>query len=993
MRYMLCCIMVGCMSLLHAPPTVNAQQTVPQTGLRDNTPRVHALTNVRIIPKPGEAIEQGVVVIRDGIVEAVGANVTIPSDAQTLDYTGMTVYPGLIEMFTQAGLEEKKAAVEGGSDHWNVSVQPDYNAANHYQVKTKDIEALRSLGFAMAMVVSNDGIFTGNSVLVNLGDGSPNENIAKEDIIQHLRMERNRDRTYPGSMMGVISMARQTFLDAQWYRSAHMAYAENPNQAAPEDNEALAALTNVIQRQQALLISVSDDHSFLRAAKIARAFNLEFWVKGSGYEYRMLDDIKATGAPVILPLAFPEREDFKVSAPEDAINVSLEALRHWEAAPENPGRLQSAGVPFALSSTGLDKPDQFHARIREAIARGLDYDAALAALTTTPAAMLGMSRQLGTIESGKQAHLTITDGVLFAENVKIRDVWVAGNRYIVTPTPIADPRGTWKAILDQDSSNPISASIELDGSIKNLTGSADINGEQIILGRLSSYEKRIAFTLAGDDIGRPGVVRLSGSIENNQLTGYGVWPDGDQFTWSASLEKPRETEIPAMFVSSGVTSLPKITPPGAFGRPGLPDQPRTVLIRGATVWTLDERGKIENADVLVKEGKISEVGQNLNVPGDALIIDGQGKHVTPGIIDAHSHTAISQGINEGTQAVTAEVGVEDVVNGYDIALYRELAGGLTVANLLHGSANPIGGKNQVIKLRWGASAEDMKFEGAKPGIKFALGENVKRSRSATSTRYPRTRMGVEQLIRDRFKAAQDYDRQWSAYNALKNKTGKIPPRQDLELDTLVEILKDERKVHSHSYRQDEILMLIRIADDFGFTIGTFQHVLEGYKVAIEIAKHGAGASTFSDWWAYKVEAYDAIPYNAAIMHKAGVLVTLNSDSNELARRLNKEAAKAVKYGGVSEIEALKFVTLNAAKQFEIDDRVGSLEAGKDADFVIWSGHPLSTYTICEQTWIDGRRYFDLEEDRVMRKQVEKERMMLIQKLLKPKKKMDMKPEA
>jgi imidazolonepropionase-like amidohydrolase len=408
---------------------------------------------------------------------------------------------------------------------------------------------------------------------------------------------------------------------------------------------------------------------------------------------------------------------------------------------------------------------------------------------------------------------------------------------------------------------------------------------------------------------------------------------------------------------------------------------------------LDERGKIENADVLVKEGKISEVGQNLNVPGDALIIDGQGKHVTPGIIDAHSHTAISQGINEGTQAVTAEVGIEDVVNGYDIALYRELAGGLTVANLLHGSANPIGGKNQVIKLRWGASAEDMKFEGAKPGIKFALGENVKRSRSATSTRYPRTRMGVEQLIRDRFKAAQDYDRQWSAYNALKNKTGKIPPRQDLELDTLVEILKDERKVHSHSYRQDEILMLIRIADDFGFTIGTFQHVLEGYKVAIEIAKHGAGASTFSDWWAYKVEAYDAIPYNAAIMHKAGVVVTLNSDSNELARRLNKEAAKAVKYGGVSEIEALKFVTLNAAKQFEIDDRVGSLEAGKDADFVIWSGHPLSTYTICEQTWIDGRRYFDLEEDRVMRKQVEKERMMLIQKLLKPKKKMDMKPEA
>ena len=373
----------------------------------------------------------------------------------------------------------------------------------------------------------------------------------------------------------------------------------------------------------------------------------------------------------------------------------------------------------------------------------------------------------------------------------------------------------------------------------------------------------------------------------------------------------------------------------------------------------------------------------LAAPEGALEIDGTGKHVTPGIIDAHSHTAILEGINEGTQAVTAEVGIGDVVNSYDIALYRELAGGLTAANLLHGSANPIGGKNQVIKLRWGVDPEELKFTEARPGIKFALGENVKRSNwRMLSDRYPQTRMGVEQIIRDRFLAAREYQQAWDRYNALADKSGVVPPRRDLELETLQEILAGERLVHCHSYRQDEILMLIRIADEFGFTIGTFQHVLEGYKVGPEIAAHGAGASTFSDWWAFKVEAYDAIPYNGALMHEAGVLVTFNSDSNELARRLNTEAAKAVKYGGVDEVEALKFVTLNAAKQLAIDPYVGSLENGKDADFVIWNGHPLSTYTKCEQTWIDGRKYFDVDEDKMMRIEVKKERTRLIQKLLK-----------
>lgn len=986
--------LISLVFLCVATLNTNAQQTVPQAGLRDNTPRVYALTNARIVTKPGMTIEKGIVVIRDGVIEAVGANVDIPDDARRLDYSGLSVYPGLIELFSQVGISDNEEVENRGADHWNPSVQPEFNASDYYTVDSDDLEELRALGFTAAVAVSDEGIFTGSGALVNLGNGSANEQIVKDQIYQHIRMVRNRNRTYPSSMMGVVALVRQTLFDAGWYRDAHAAYGQNPNQEKPEDNAALAAMNGVIAGNQPLLFSVTDDHAFMRAVKIAREFKVDFWVRGSGHEYRMLEEIKAAGVPVILPLTFPETGDFRVADPDDAINVSLEALRHWEAAPENPGRLHKAGVSIAFTSADLEKKNLFHDRIREAIEGGLDYDAALAAVTTTPAQILGMSKTLGTIEAGKSAHLTVTDGILFAENVKVQDVWVSGDRYIVTPKPIADPRGKWQAVLDEDAAAPLQATIQLTGTIKDLSGNLTVGGVDVTLSRISLYEKRLTFTISGSDIGRPGVTRLSGSIENEKITGTGVWPDGSTLDWSATLVEPRKSDPAPMPVASDESSLPLIMPPGAFGRASEPDQPDAVLVRGATVWTLDERGKLDNADVLVRSGKIAEVGQNITAPDDAVIIDGKGKHITPGIIDAHSHSAISQGINEGTQAVTAEVGIEDVVNGYDIALYRELAGGLTTSNLLHGSSNPIGGKNQVIKLRWGASAEGLKFEGAKPGIKFALGENVKRSNwSVRSNRYPQTRMGVEQLIRDRFKAAQEYDMRWTAYTNLKNKTGVIPPRKDLELDTLVEILKGERKVHSHSYRQDEILMLIRIADDFGFTIGTFQHVLEGYKVAKEIAEHGAGASTFSDWWAYKVEAYDAIPYNGAVMQQAGVSVTFNSDSNELARRLNTEAAKAVKYGGVSEVEALKFVTLNAAKQFEIDDRVGSLEAGKDADFVIWNGHPLSTYTMCEQTWIDGRKYFDREDDLRMRKQVEMERMLLIQKILNPEKGSDKKPEA
>jgi imidazolonepropionase-like amidohydrolase len=420
------------------------------------------------------------------------------------------------------------------------------------------------------------------------------------------------------------------------------------------------------------------------------------------------------------------------------------------------------------------------------------------------------------------------------------------------------------------------------------------------------------------------------------------------------------------------------------------------VIQNGTILTVT-RGTIENGSILIRDGKIAAVGKNLRVPSGATVIDATRQYVIPGIIDCHSHIAVDGGVNEGSIAVSAMVRIEDVLDPDDINIYRDLAGGVTTANVLHGSANPIGGQNAVIKLRWGKDARGLLFEGAKPGIKFALGENPKRSNFSpppgVPRRYPATRMGVMDVIRQAFTDAREYRKTWQAYNRRRagGEKNLIPPARDLKLEPLVEILEGKRLVHAHSYRADEILQLIRLAEEFGFQIATFQHVLEGYKVAKEMAAHGAGASTFSDWWAYKVEAYDAIPYNAALMTQKGVVVSINSDSAEEARHLNQEAAKAIKWGGLSETEALRLVTLNPAIQLRIDQRVGSIEVGKDADLVIYDRHPLSVYGVVEKTLIDGQVYFDRQQDQARRAETEKEKQALKEKE-KPKEKKEEKPK-
>ena len=401
------------------------------------------------------------------------------------------------------------------------------------------------------------------------------------------------------------------------------------------------------------------------------------------------------------------------------------------------------------------------------------------------------------------------------------------------------------------------------------------------------------------------------------------------------------------------------------------DDPVT-LIRGATVLTAS-RGTLADTDILVRDGIIVEIGSGLSAPSDAVVVDAAGKYVTPGIVDAHSHLA-ALSINEGTLNNSAMVTIEDVLRPEDIGLYRALAGGVTTINILHGSANPIGGGNSVIKLRWGADADDLRI-GARKGIKFALGENTTRDRDPD--RYPATRMGVQDVIRQSFLDARAYMEEWDAFEAGDGRG--MPPRRDLKLEAMAEILKGERWVHAHCYRADEILQLLRLAEEFGFRIRTLQHVLEGYRIADEIAAHGAGGSTFSDWWAYKVEAYEAIPHNAALMAERGVLVSINSDSGEEIRHLNQEAAKAIKWGGMGEEEALRLVTLNPAIQFGIDDRVGSIEIGKDADLVVWEGHPLSVYAKALQTYVDGKLYFDIEMDRERQAAIEAEKAALMER--------------
>ncbi len=967
-------------------------QIQPVTGLRDNTPAVHAFTNAKIVVAPGRMIQRGTLVIRDGVIGAVGERVSIPADARVWNMEGMTLYPGFIDAYSDYGLPKAPIAdvaapqrqeQPAGADHWNAKTKSDFDVASEFRADVKTAEKLRSQGFTLVNVVPRDGIFRGQAALINLGTGPGSSLIIKRRTASAVsfHVEGNFFAGYPNSLMGIIAFIRQTWIDSDWYRRAWESFNKNSAQQRPETNNDLAALGDAVQGRQPVFMDANDDLSFLRAARIGKEFSLNLIVRGSGEEYRRLDAVRTSKIPVIVPLNFPEAP--AVETPEEGLNVSLEDLQHWDAAPENPGRLSKANVPIALTADQLKDAGTFLAQLRKAVNRGLSRDAALAALTTNPATWLGMGAQTGSLEKGKTANILVADGDIFEEKTNVREVWIDGKQYDVKSAPLADVRGTWEFTL---SVHPgATGTLKLKGEEEKPAGTITWAGKDLKLEYVSYSAGRISFKLPTDSIGWKGVMTMSGTVTEKEIFGYGNRTDGVQFTWDGVRKEAAKSEPDTVKPKEiEMASFEVVSPPGEFGRAKQPEQPQYVLIRNGTVWTQGKQGRLLNTDVLITRGKISQIGKNLQAPSGAVIVDATNKHVTPGMIDAHSHTAAAS-INEGGQAITCETRIEDVINSDDIWIYRQLAGGTTAANILHGSANPIGGLNAVVKWRWGLLPDGLLFEGAPPGVKFALGENVKRSNfnppPGTPTRYPATRMGVEQIIRDRFRAAQDYELAWKSWEQDKT---NIPPRRDLELEAIVQMLHGTRLIHSHCYRQDEILMLLRVAEDFGIKIATLQHVLEGYKVAEAIAKHGAGASTFSDWWAYKMEAWDAIPGNGPLMYQQGVVVSYNSDNSQLATRLNWEAAKALEFG-VPEEEALNFVTLNPAKQLRVDARVGSIEVGKDADIALWNGSPLSTLTKCEQTWVDGRKYFDLKEDEEMGKEIERQRAVLVQKILGSKK--------
>ncbi|MBB3054837.1 amidohydrolase family protein [Mucilaginibacter gotjawali] len=954
-----------------------AQETFPVNGPWDVHPGQYAFINANIVANADQPVVKGTLLVKDRVIEGLGAGLAVPKGYVVIDLKGKYIYPGLIDAYTTYGIPEAPrtafpqgggfgrlpvyTSTKAGAYNWNEAIKPEMNAKAIFHADASRAEEFRKNGFTTVQTLIHDGISRGTSAAVTLGDERDNELMLNDQAAAHYSFSKGTAATnYPSSLMGSIALLRQTYYDAEWYKNQKEEY----NISLDEFN-----------REQSIpqVFEVSDALMVLRANKIAKEFGKQYIYKTDGKEYRRMDAMKATGSSFIIPLTFPEPYD--VEDPLEARNISYTQLKDWELAPANPAALEKAGINFAITSFGLDKATDFWNNLRTALDYGLSEKQALKALTITPAEMLGIADKTGSLAKGKIASFIITSDDLFKKDNIIYENWVEGRQYVVTRMDVTDLRGNYMVASD--------ALQGLSLKISGTPGSYEVNLER----SADSVQAKGALTRSGDMVSiyfdlknKPaGNIRLNGYITNlNPLafSGNGILPDGTDIKWSAAYTGP---------VSGGnnkkdqarpdTAAGPVVYPFVAYGAPDLP-KAETVLFKNATVWTNESEGILQNTDVLIANGKIKAIGKNLSDAG-AKVIDATGKHLSPGIVDEHSHIAITNGINEGTQAVTAEVRIGDVLNPEDISIYRQLAGGVTTSQILHGSANPIGGQNQVIKHRWGVLPEELKYANAPEFIKFALGENVKGSNNGyvpgATLRYPQSRMGVEQVYVDEFTRAKEY----KAARAVKGSN----VRRDLELDAIAEILDGKRYITCHSYVQSEINMLMHVADSMGFKINTFTHILEGYKMADKMKAHGINGSTFSDWWAYKMEVAEAIPYNGAIMHNEGVNVAFNSDDDEMGRRLNQEAGKAVTYGKVSEEEALKFVTLNPAKMLHIDKWVGSIKPGKDADLVLWSADPLSIYAVVQKTYVDGIPYWDLDKDAANQKALKADEARIIQKMI------------
>ena len=1125
----LSCFFVGVVAAVWCVAAV-ADDQLPPSGFR---PRTFALTKAKIVVAPGQVIETGHVVVRDGRVIAVGADAAIPADALVIEADGLHLYPGFIDAGASALFDEvkpmplegrsvdiSKYALAGMRSDDRNGLTPEFAAGEHLKPQQADLDKYRQAGFVAVHVLPSGRIASGTGAVVNLVSLPVREALLATTTFATMQLSERGGQDYPATLMGVHAHLRQAFLDAERHAKWQRLFTANANGTAgaasierPPVDPAFEAF-NAMRAAGAKTVFVAhsrDDHD--RALNFAAEHQLRPVIWGGREAYRVIERLKKTETDVIVQVDFDDEP--KVEAPKPAKNdakdksnsdssvvdelitempepqrVREHKRQDWKERVSGLAALHKAGVRFAISSREAKSQADVLKGVRQAIANGLDRDAALAALTTQPAAILGLERELGTIEVGKPAYFIAMTGSFDNEHAKVRHVVINGQRYEyhkdakpVEPTKPGEPQplqvaGKWAVEIDS-ADGKLRGELELNQSDRALSGHFQSDQGDGRLASGKATQEGIEFVVsigAGDNTiqlkfdtvgwapptttaieSQPNsTTKMVGSAHPTELRGNLKSPFGAVTKWSAkrvesapksdsaiqlttieSVDEPKSQRSPSSgrpvaprqdaSVASSAANVPDATQPAnapaagvsrsetATGKAATQEQPvefpedrrakpiqtgGNVLIKGATVLTATGKTLVGHS-ILVKHGTITAIGPDLMPEPGMLVIDATGRFVMPGIIDTHSHIMISNGlggVNEATSSIVCEVRVRDVINSADASEYRALAGGTTTARLLHGSANCIGGQDAVVQLKHGTSAAEHLFPGAHSGVKFALGENVKFRQG----RFPNTRLGVEATLNRAFLEALDYRRVWLEYEkararaegqgardgrgvggeAASDRSDRadptdrtdpplvpqpsalsplLPPRRDLRLEALADIINHQKFIHSHCYRADEILMLLRVAESHGIRVWSLQHVLEGYKVAPEIVKHGASCSTFADWWAYKVEAFDAIPHNAALLHEAGASTVIKSDDWELIRHLYLEAAKTIRYGNMPPDAALQTITLNPAKELGLADRLGSIKVGKQADLAIFSGHPFNAFSRCEQTLIAGEVYFSRDK--------------------------------
>lgn len=886
-----------------------------------------------VTTKPGETIDNATIVIEDGRITAVGANVDPPEGAEVRDVSGLHVYAGFIDALSHVGVPdeapdketlERLADVEQDVQQGprtgmqlanRKGVWPHRTVRDTYELDADKLEAYRKAGFTAALVSSRPAIFggTGDAMLL---DGDPlRRAIVAPDVTQFSSYSASLGSSwpsgaYPGSVMGVVALMRQTFEDARWYQQRHAIHEEHPVEAArPVHDPVLEAIGRMMDGDYLWLFEADSEAAILHALDLAEEFDQQIAIVGGEEAWKVAERLASANVPVILspdwdedkPKKAPKKSKSKTIAttaswsPDwendffEPIALREERIRRWEERVRSIQTLLDAGVTVAITDRDVKNPGEAWKKLRAAVEEGLTGEQLLRVLTVNPASIHGLDSQLGAIAPGQIANLTILTKAIEDKEAKVQYTVIDGEVFPFTVTTNGD---------DEDE--------EKDDEGESEDESDEKEGEDEESDEASEEEKE------DED-----------ETDDEKVE--------DKHDWAIETEEDREKPL---------------------------DTGGDILLKNAHVITV--AGDVQmNTDVAVKDGKITAIGKNLNAPDGATVIDLTGYWLMPGIIDPHSHMGGFGGINEWTESISSEVRLADVIDHEQLALHRALTGGVTTIHLMHGSANAMGGQNAVLKLKRGTSPSEMLVTSGPRIVKFALGENPTRVNSSQrGQRFPRTRMGVEAVLRHAFNDALEYREQWEEFGR-KQAAGEVAerPRRDLRLEAINDILKGDIWVHSHSYRGDEILRLLTVAEDYGIRIATMQHVLEGYRVAPEMRAHGVGGSTFSDWWGYKKEAFDAIPYNAAMMLHEGVVTSLNSDSADTVRYMNLEAGKTMRYGGVEASEALKLVTLYPAMQIGLEDRIGSIEEGKDGDFAVFTRHPLDTHARNVMTIIEGEVFF------------------------------------